>query len=907
VAYPGTVRLAVVFGLVLAACAGDGRARTPGPGSGSGSGTGTAGSAAAPERATDAGALDAPGLRLPAGVAPRGYTLTLDVDPAIDAFHGEVAIELDLAEPRDHVWLHAVDLDLGAITVELPTGARPGMIAPGAGDEMVAIDLGGTVPAGPLTLRIAYGGHYHDDETVGLFRRGEPDARIIYSQLEAVQARKVLPCLDEPQFKVPWRITVRAPRGMLAVSNAPVAELVERGDRAEFRFAPTQPLPSYLVAIAVGKLTALDLGPVGAKRVPLRVIAPAGARAADAAWVKQVTPTMVERLEAYFGTSLPLAKLDLVAVADFPGAMENPGLITYDADMIFPGRSARDRNLYVEVGAHELAHMWFGDLVTLAWWDDLWLNESFATWVADKVVGGLAPGRDEAHALHGETMTALSADADPEAAALRRAIHSNADIEDSFDAIAYEKGAAVIAMFEAWIGPERFQQAIRAYLAAHADGVSDSSQFLDAIERVSDAGVRAAFASFVDQPGVPVIAIERRCTAGRAAIGLTQSRLVPVGTATPVTTWRVPVCVRFPTTGKRTAEGCVLVGGATAEIDLGTAPCPAWVLGNAGDRGYYLAAAEHALVPPMAALTPRERLGLVGGMEALIDAGRLEPATITTVVPALIATGEARDEHAAIELVRATRTLVAPARLPAWRAWARRLVAPVLARARAADKLTGAGLRRERDQNRLVFAAFELDDAAVIGAVRARAERWIDGTLALHGDELSLVLSIAVRGADRAFVDRLLAKASTLTDTAERMPAIAALGGVDDPAAARAVLSAIGGAGAADGGELRMLLDQLGRGAATRAVVLELYADPARRARLLVALGRHAAEDLLEPLGAACDAAEKPQLVAAVTPIAADLPGGQAALGRMIAAIDRCIARRAALGAALDRELGPDP
>jgi len=849
----------------------------------------------------------APGLRLPAGVEPRAYRLALEIDPATDVFHGQVELDLELAEPRDHVWVHAVQLELGPVEIDVRGARRPGMIAPVTGDEMVAIDLGGTVAAGPVTIRIKYDGRYHDDDEVGLFHRDDAGHRYVYSQLEAVQARKVVPCLDEPRFKVPWLVTVVVPPGLTAVGNAPVATVDDHGaDGRVFHFAPTEPLPSYLLAFAVGPFAVLDLGTVGARATPLRVIAPAGTKPAAAAWVRAATPRVIDRLEAYFARPLPYAKLDLVAVPDFPGAMENAGLVVFDRDLLLVGPGVEARTGFIELAAHELAHQWFGNLVTLAWWDDLWLNESFATWMADKVAAELAPARDDAVAVHDEIETAMTADTSPAAAALRREIRTNAEIEDSFDAIAYEKGAAVLAMFEAWVGPDPMRTAMRAYIERHAGGVSDSTGFLDEIERVSDAGVRGAFASYVDQAGVPLVSLERRCDGGTTRIAVTQERLVPVGTATPVTAWRVPVCVRFPTATGKPAQGCVMLDGTAAEIALPGQACPAWLIGNAGDRGYYRAHVDGDLMPPIAALTPRERLGLVGGLEALIDAGRADPGSITTLVPALIASGEARDERAALELLRASATLVAPARRDAWRRWVRRLVAPVLVRTRADARAPAEGARARRWTDRITFAAFELDDARVIGEARARAERWLDAKLALTGDELGLVLAAAAHGADRAFADRLLAKAATMSAGAERSAVVAALGGIGDVEAARAALAAVIDADIADATDIATVLEELARGAATRALVVELYANPAHLARMIAALGKPGAADtLIAPFGAGCDPDARATAVATLTPIAKDLDGGDRALADALREIDRCIARRAALGARLDLELGP--
>jgi alanyl aminopeptidase len=851
------------------------------------------------------GEIVAPGLRLPAGVEPLGYRIALDVDPAAPTFRGRVEIKLVLAEARDHVWLHAVDLDIGSIEVEAGGQVRPGMIAPVDGDEMIAIDLGGVVAKGLLTLRIDYVGEYHDQDQVGLFRAEVAGKQYVYSQLEAVHARKVVPCLDEPQFKVPWLVTLDIPPGVIAAGNAPIADVADHGaDGQIVHFAPTEPLPSYLVALAVGPFVTFELGRVGINKLPLRVIAPAGTTAAEASYVRAATPKIVDRLEAYFARPMPYAKLDLVAIPSFPGAMENAGLITFDADLLLVGTRPAARTGFVELAAHELAHQWFGNLVTLAWWDDLWLNESFATWMADKISAELAPGRDDATATHDDLEVAMAADATPTAAALRRDIRTNGDIEGSFDAIAYHKGAAVIAMFEAWMGEDRLRDAIRAWVAKHANGISDSAGFLDAVEAASDAGVRAAFASFVDQPGVPLIELDRRCDGGVTRIGVTQRRFLPIGSATPTARWQVPICVRYPGAAGKTVRGCVILAGASAEIAAPDVPCPGWIVANAEDRGYYRTRIDPALAPPIGALTPRERLGLVGGIAALIDGGLGDPAAITGIVPKLIATGQPRDDSAAIDLVRATRSLVADARVAAWQRWARTLLAPVVARTRVGEKPSGDAARRIARIERIELAGYLLDDPSVIADARVRVSKWLDGKLALAGDELAALAGVAAHGADRAFADRLLARAATMTAGADRAAVLGALGEIVDLEAVQAALAAVVDPAFPTAQDVEGVIAGLASRAPTRALLLALYRD--RRAAIVAKLpALLAPETLIGPFAAVCDAAEKQTVVDQLTPLAKDLEGGELELVDTVAEIDRCIARRAALGPALERILGP--
>jgi alanyl aminopeptidase len=866
-----------------------------------------AGRRSAPPRRLTAADVVPPGLRLPEGVAPVGYAVELTIDPGLDRFTGAVQIKLALDAPADHVWLHAVDLDLDAIEVRsgMAGAARAGAIVPIAGDEMIAIDLGGAVPAGITTLSITYSGAYHDAEMVGLFRADVDGKRYVYSQLEAVHARKVVPCLDEPRFKVPWQVTLRVPKDLVALGNAPVARRTDDGDAAIVELVVTDPLPSYLIALAVGPFAVAEHGTVGARKLPLRVVAPAGARAADSAYAAAAVARMTPAFEAYFARPLPYAKLDLVAVPGFPGAMENPGLVTFDSELLF-ARTPDDRADLVEIIAHELAHQWFGNLVTLAWWDDLWLNESFANWLGAKIAADLVPGRDVAVAHHAAVETAMAADLEPDAAALRRTIRTNADIEAAFDAIAYDKGAAVLAMFEAWIGEAKVKDAMRAYVEAHAGGVSDSSRFLDAIEAVSDAGVRGAFATFVDRPGVPLISLERRCDVppGQGArIAIAQERLVPAGSASPLAAWQVPVCVRYPTRG-RPAIGCAMLAGPTAELVLpAAAGCPAWIIGNADDRGYYRVRADARMLPPVRQQSPRERLGAAGDAEALVVAGRGDPVMIAALVPALIASKSARDERAAIGVVTATAGAVADARRPAWQRWARRLIAPVLARARIDARAPGDATQRAARAERLELAALVLEDARLLAEARALATRWLAGDVDVPADELEVVLAAAARAADPAFAEQLLIRRTAL-EGPERDAVVHALGGVAEVAAADRAFTAVVETDPVVAADVATLIRSLAERAATRALVLDRLRD--RRAALVARLAPDdAAHALIEPFAAICDAGERGRALPVLEAVARDVAGGAEVLAGTLAVVDACIARRAAMSGAFDLVLGP--
>ncbi|MCW5806686.1 MAG: hypothetical protein KIT31_30255, partial [Deltaproteobacteria bacterium] len=475
------------------------------------------------------------GARLPAGVRPVAYDVRLEVDPDRAVFSGTVAITVKLDAPADHVWLHAVDLDL--TEGRYRTSTRSGELAIGA----AAPDSGGLrafafpseLPAGEVRLELAYTGRV-GTAAEGLFREETGGRWYLFAQSEAMFARRIVPCFDEPSAKAAWRVTLVVPKGQVALANGALAS--ERpgaqDGTVEATFAEVAAMPSYVFAIAVGPFDVVAGGALGRNRVPLRVAVARGDRAKAATAVAKTGP-VVDALERYFDAPLPLDKLDLVAVPHLFGAMENVGLVTFDAAaLVGDATNPPFVRRFIRYLAHELAHQWFGNSVTPAWWDDLWLSESLATWLADRISLELAAFDDPTLRTLLARERALAADAEVDARPLRRPIASVDDADVRFDAIAYEKGSAVLAMFERFAGPAAFQTAIRGYVRAHAGGVATAHDFTNAF----DPAIGAALLRYAEAAGTPVVEIAARCAAGAPPAVEIRAR---DGAA-------VPVCIRTP-------------------------------------------------------------------------------------------------------------------------------------------------------------------------------------------------------------------------------------------------------------------------------------------------------------------------------------------------------------------------
>jgi aminopeptidase N len=457
----------------------------------------------------------------------------------------------------------------------------------------------------------------------------------VVSQHEDTEARNTFPCFDEPGFKVPWTLTIDAPATNVVVSNTPETSVSDVPGRAGWRrhaFARTKPLPSYLVALAVGPFDVVDGGAAGMNKTPLRYLGPKG-RGADLRYAKEVTPRILELLEDYFGMPYPFEKLDSVTLPgnySF-GAMENVGLITYAQRLLLatPAQETeRFKRGYVSVGAHEIAHMWFGDLVTLAWWDDVWLNEAFATWIATKTMYRFNPQWDTGESRARNRGSAIATDRLASARRVHNPVNNKEDLEGAFDSISYQKGAAVLEMFEAWLGPSEFRAGVREYLKRHAEGSATSDDFFAAIAAASGRGpdTLAAFRSFVDQSGVPLQDVELVCGKAPPALQVSQQRLRPKGSSAENREWTTPACFRYPGTTGDGRSRCEAITNAERSIPLADAPgCPAWVLGNAGGTGHYVV--RHGpflwkrLVKSATSLPVHEAAALLGDTQLLAESG----------------------------------------------------------------------------------------------------------------------------------------------------------------------------------------------------------------------------------------------------------------------------------------------
>lgn len=768
------------------------------------------------------------GLRLGKDVVPREYRAELAIDANSTEFHGAIEIDLTMARPTRALWLHADDLDLTSASLTRDGTTSPVKIIgnPGLPDpdearktpgrqadnaDMVGFDLGRVAPAGSATLRVEYRGAIAEKTMSGIFRQRDDkqsgqknkakakaeddDPWYVYTQFQSTSARKVFPSFDEPAFKTPWQITIDAPEGQMALSNAPVEE-TGASPRAGFvrhRFAPTRDIPSYLVALAVGPFETVDLGTIGRNKIPARIVVPRG-HTEETRYAAQATRELLVMLEEYFDIPYPYAKLDQIALPSFFGAMENPGLITYASRLLLskPGKETmRFKRSSMVTIAHELAHQWFGNYVTLAWWDDIWLNESFATWMSYKAVQAVKPKwQTDVYRIQ-SSEGAIAADSLASARQMRHPVETRSDMRGLFSAISYAKGSAVLAMFERWVGEDRFRQGVRSYMKKHAFGVATGDDFLASIAKAGKPEVLPAFRSFLDQAGVPLLSMSLSCEgATPPRVRVTQERMLPAGSrGSTDQLWNVPVCLQYGHGRNKTATTCTLVDQKAQDVVLSQATtCPRWLLGNADAGGYYRVAYDRGMISTLLGkggkeISVAERLGVAADMSALVSTGKVEIAEALTLVPGMLATRNPYITERAASIVASMDSNVVPeALMPNYRRFVRKMFS---ARAR---KLGWKNKKRDSDDTKLMrrtvvnLAVGKGQDPVLIGQAKKMARTWLKTGKGVEEDMVGRILSIAVRYGDTAMYDQIHAAMNKTEDESRRRTLVRALASTTDPA-----------------------------------------------------------------------------------------------------------------------------
>lgn len=736
-------------------------------------------------------AFDATPGRLPKTVVPTQYTVELRPDLEARKIPGSVMVELEVREATDRFTLNAVAMTIDRAMLD------------GDAALSAAVTMNGDGQTATLTFprAIAPGKHRLAMDFVatlnpfgrGLFFTDYPtDAgpkRMIGSHLEPADARRVFPCWDEPAFKASIALTAVLPKEFLAVSNTPVeAEEPVDARTKRVRFAATPHMSTYLFVLVAGELERIAQRVEG---VEIGVVAQKG-KAEQGRFALESAAKLLPYYNRYFGAAYPLPKLDLVALpGGFRGAMENWGGITFFEPLILydPARSAETTRRYAfAVLAHEMAHQWFGNLVTMAWWDNLWLNEGFASWMENKATDAIHPDWRVWLAYADAKQSAMAQDARRSTHPIQQPVPDESTAMQAFDGITYRKGQAFIRMLEAYLGEEPFRQGIALYMQRHAMGSATTVDLWRALEEASGRPVAPMAARFTEQPGVPLVLAQSRCGDGRQHLTLTQERFTLNDPDAAALRWLVPV--DLGPFGAKAPPTRVLLDG-TAEIAAGR--CDEAVKLNLGDVGYYRvfydADSFAALGAAMPRLTPEDRVNLLADAWALAEAGRVDAGRFLSLLAAIPA-----DDHRAVweTVIRAlTRIDYLQRGRPeraAFQQAARRVLRPAFDRL-GWDPRPGESADDGLLRPRLLRVLGELDDPATVAEANHRFDRFLAGPATLPADLRGPVAQVVGRHAGRARYDALARLARDATSTEERQRYTYALAAARDPDLAEATLA----------------------------------------------------------------------------------------------------------------------
>jgi len=742
-------------------------------------------------------AVDPPKLRLPDSARPSHYTVDLTLVPDRDTFRGAVDIDLDVRGATSIIWLNGTALTIQDASFRPNGGSAVAAKSMPGGNDFAGFSFDAPI-SGKGVLHIAYEGKISRNSSAGVFQMKEGDQWYVYTQFEPTDARRAFPCFDEPSYKVPWRLTIHVPASDSAFANTPqVSEANEADGMKAVHFKESPPLPSYLVAFGAGPFDIVDGGKLG--KTPLRIITPRG-KGPNAKYAVESIPQLLKLLEDYFGTPYPYDKLDSLVMPVSNFAMENPGLITYGESLLLaqPGQDTINRQrLMAIVTAHEMAHEWFGDLVTTAWWDDIWLNEAFASWMENKIV---AEWKQEWHidvtevnarlgAMHGDSLVS--------ARKIRQPIDSNDDIANAFDGITYEKGAAVIQMFETWLGPEKFRKGVQLYLKQHAWGNATAADFEAGISAAAGHDIAPAFDSFLNQPGFPEVSVTLDCSA-KPKLRLSQKRLLPLGSkGSTQQIWRVPVCVAYQSDGA-VHHQCELLSDPRSEMVLTEAKsCPTWIEPNDRESGYYQVAYQDGLLDKVlldhgSHLTLAERVGVLGNVESLVSTGDISPRAALALVPqyANDSSREIVSSVAGIAGILKGKDVPDDLR-PKGAQFIRQTFG------QRAVELGWTGKRGESDDTRLLrqrivpFVAVTGEHKELLDEASVLARKWLADHSAVTPDMSASVLRAAAEFGDRDLFDRYHQAALAEKDHRRREQLIGALGSFRNPELAKAGMALV--------------------------------------------------------------------------------------------------------------------
>ena len=832
-------------------------------------------------------------------VKPTAYRLDLTVDPSAARFSGHALIDTILAQPSATIFLHGNGLKVTKVRINAGQKTYSAHYSQVDPTGVARLDLASTVPAGKVTLQLDYSSVYRSSSE-GLFRAKVDNDWYAWTQMEPIDARRMFPGFDEPGFKTPFTVNVTAPKGAKVFANAPETSQTPAGSMITHHFATTKPLPTYLVAIGVGPfdVVAVTVPPNAVRKEPLafRVIATKG-QMSRMQLAAAEGPKLLGLLENYFGTPYPFEKLDFLASPLQNGAMENAGLIIFGDSLILLDKNApnRQQRAFGEVSAHEMAHQWFGDLVTPRWWTDIWLNESFAEWMGVKVANQWRADFGIAATQLSDAFDAMDADALGHGRPIHQTITKNTEISSAFDSITYLKGAQVLSMFESYLGAENFAKGVRLHLSRHRYGNATADDFFHSLgEAAGNSSVVPAMRTFTDQTGVPVV----RVTDDAQSVTLTQGRYRPLGADVGATQlWSIPMCL-----ARGAKHSCTLLANPSGRIAL-PPDINAPLMPDMGGAGYYRFSLDgpawDRLIRTAPTMPGREAMAVADNLWADFAAGRNTFARVIAGARALSANPE---RLAAVEIGYRLRgiadTILTPEQLPAYRSLVESIYGARLA-ALGVDVTAGAyasepAERQALRESLISLVALQARESKLRAQLTVAAEAYLGGDArALDLSFRRTALSVAVQDRGIAVLSRLREVLSKSPDPLLKLDASSAMGSAD-AALAKPALATVTLAGVSSTESLYIIAGLSSR-PGTRKITTEYIQN--NLPRLLKVFPAYLQPSLVKFFGGYCDPDDAAKVDAYFQPKLKMLGGGELELAQTKEKIGLCASLKSAKGA----------
>jgi aminopeptidase N len=698
--------------------------------------------------------------RLPEIAVPENYKLTFTPDLEKATFEGDETISVRVLKPTSEITLNAADIDFHDVTVTSAGSAQTAAVTPEKDKEMVVLAVERPLSAGPATIHITYTGILNGEMRGLYLGKDDQGRKYAASQFEATDARRAFPSFDEPAYKATFDITAVADKGQVAISNQKVAsDTPGPGDKHTVRFATTAKMSSYLAALVVGNFEYLEGEADG---IPIRIYGTPGTKEMGA-FALETTEHVLSYFDKYFNIKYPYGKLDLVALPDFSaGAMENVGCITFREVLLQIDEKHASPSLKKNIASiisHEVAHMWFGDMVTMKWWDDIWLNEGFATWMANKPLEAWKPewnfDVDDVSGTGGTLNTDSLATTRP----IQQAAETPAQISELFDGIAYGKAGSVLRMLEAYLGEQTFRAGVNAYLKQHQYANATADDFWVTQAKTSKKPVDQIMPTFVKQAGVPIINLKSQCSGNSTTVTLDQRRYYvdrEKFQSPNDQLWQVPMCLKSSTGAQR----CELL---TKRQETFTLPgCSTWVLANAGATGYYRDGYQPDAVRALASdaeskLSPGERIVLQADIWSSVRVGGEPVGDYLAFAQGL---GNERnravldDVLARLNYIR--QYLVTDGDGEAFRGWLRQYLTPILKNVGLESKPGESDEQRTLRGHLFSALGYDARDPEVQAQARKIADQVLNDPASVDRELATAALAVAALNGDEAFYARLM-------------------------------------------------------------------------------------------------------------------------------------------------------